>query len=157
MSNVSLHRKSVLIMGHPLRRQLAPAWRKPLHPICLRGWGLVYWVPEPLSKRSRTAFRSVSPCRRWAIWGLEAPGNSHFPPVLADILSLILTTSSHYLLKFPENQVGPEKEEHVSLQFSHLIQSVLMTLLFNIFGLFCNLPSAFVTCATFSWQFGRIW
>lgn len=71
-------------------------------------------------------------------------------PVLADILSLILTTSPHYLLKFPENQVGPEKEERVSLQFSHLIQSVLMTLLFYIFGLFCNLPSAFVTCATFS-------
>ena len=34
-------------------------------------------------------------------------------PVVADTLSLILTTSPHYLLIFPENQVGLEKEECV--------------------------------------------
>lgn len=34
-------------------------------------------------------------------------------PVVADTLSLILTTSPHYLLMFPENQVGLEKEERV--------------------------------------------
>lgn len=34
-------------------------------------------------------------------------------PVVADTLSLILTTSPHYLLMFPENQVGLEEEECV--------------------------------------------
>lgn len=34
-------------------------------------------------------------------------------PVVADTLSLILTTSPHYLLRFPENQAGLEEEECV--------------------------------------------
>lgn len=57
----------------------------------------------------------------------------------------------HYLLMFPENQVGLEEEECVvSTVLTLGIQVILMTLLFYIFGLFYNLLSAFVTCATFS-------